>query len=94
MILFSSCRLKQVTQVLSSVQLWTLYGTDALLTNLFVNKFDVFCEVQTVIGGQGRNCSMDGWTTGNKLPVGIRFDPNVYFPCPNTRGYGKIIQRD
>jgi hypothetical protein len=37
-------------------------GTDALLTNLFVNKFDVFCEVQTVIGGQGRNCSMDGWT--------------------------------
>jgi hypothetical protein len=38
-----------------------------------------------------------GWTnhkTSNKLPVGIRFDPNVYFPCPNTRGYGKIIQRD
>ncbi len=53
--------------------------------------------MQTVIGGQGRNCSMDGWTnhkTSNKLPVGIRFDPNVYFPCPNTRGYGKTIQRD
>jgi hypothetical protein len=38
-------------------------GTDTLLTNGFVNKFDVFCEVRTVIGGQGRNCSMDGWTT-------------------------------
>jgi hypothetical protein len=81
--------LKQVTQV--------VVVTDTLLTNLFVNKFDVFCEVQTVIGGQGRNCGMDGWTnhkTSNKLPVGIRFDPNVHFPCPNTRGYGKIIQRD
>jgi hypothetical protein len=38
-------------------------GTDTLLTNGFVNKFDVFCEVRTVTGGQGRNCSMDGWTT-------------------------------
>lgn len=25
-------------------------GTDALLTNGFVNKFDVFCEVRTVMG--------------------------------------------
>lgn len=66
-------------------------GTDTLLTNLFVNKFDVFCEVQTVIGGQGRNCGMDGWTnhkTSNKLPVGIRSEAEmpVTYREQNTEG--------
>jgi hypothetical protein len=35
-------------------------GLTLFLTNLFVNKFDVFCEVQTVIGGQGKKLQY-GW---------------------------------